>query len=283
VQISSTVDSIIASWLPAGSVAAFGYGQVIYLLPISLFSMSVAAAELPALSGATGTAEEVAAVLRKRLTAGLRRIAFFVVPSAVAFLVLGDVVAGAVFQSGRFTHSDAQEVWAVLAGASVGLLASSLGRLYSSGLYALLDMRTPLRLAFVRLAITATLGYLFALPLPRALGIDPKWGTAGLTSSAGIAGWVEFAFLRRAMNRRIGTTGLPIAHAWKLWAAGFAAALPAYGSKLLVVSAMGPKHPLVMALVALPIYGALYFGITHAMGMDEARSTIGLITRRFAR
>ena len=276
VQISSTVDSMIASWLPSGSVAAFGYAQVISVLPISLFSMSVAAAELPALSSATGTTEEVAAVLRKRLTAGLQRIAFFVVPSAVAFLALGDIVAGAIFQSGRFTHTGTLEVWAILAGSSIGLLASALGRLYSSAFYALLDTRTPLRFALIRISLTIVLGYLCALPLPRALGVDPRWGTAGLTASAGVAGWLEFSLLRRALNERIGKTGVPIYDAVQLWLAAFVAAVPAYGCKLL----SGPNHPRLLALVALPIYGLGYFGLTYLLNIEESRNTIAGIIRR---
>lgn len=51
-----------------------------------------------------------------RVNVGLRHIAFFVVPSAVAFLTLGDVVAAALFQTGRFTYADAVYVWAILAG-----------------------------------------------------------------------------------------------------------------------------------------------------------------------
>ena len=73
VQISAYIDSMIASLLPLGAVAALGYGQIISLLPISLFSMSVSAAELPALSSALGSETEVAEYLRKRLQAGLRR------------------------------------------------------------------------------------------------------------------------------------------------------------------------------------------------------------------
>ena len=56
---------------------------------------------------------------------------------------------------------------------------------------------------------TAALGYLCAIPGPRWLGIDPRWGVAGLTASAGVAGWVEFTLLRRGLNRRIGPTGVP--------------------------------------------------------------------------
>ena len=68
-----------------------------------------------------------------------------------------------------------------MAGSGVGLLSQTMGRLYSSTFYALRDTRTPLRYALVRVALTFGLGYLFSLPLPRALGIDPNWGVAGLS------------------------------------------------------------------------------------------------------
>src|SRR5208282_4673250 len=192
VQISAYVDAYLASWLPTGAVAALAYAQTLYTLPVSLFGMSVSAAELPAMSGAVGADAEVAEVLRARLNAGLRQIAFFVIPSVAAFLVLGDVIVAAIYQSGRFTHADALYVWGILAGSTVGLLASTLGRLYSSTYYALRDTRTPLRFAIIRVVLTTILGYLSAVPLPHLLGIDQRWGVAGLTISAGISGWVEF-------------------------------------------------------------------------------------------
>jgi hypothetical protein len=50
--------------------------------------------------------------------------------------------------------------------------------------------------------LTTALGYLCAFPLPAWLGINPIWGTAGLTASAGVAGWVEMLLLRRTLNAR---------------------------------------------------------------------------------
>jgi len=279
VQVSAYIDQMIASWLPQGAVAQLGYGQVISLLPISLFSMSVSAAELPALSSATGTAEEVASTLRKRLSIGLRRIAFFTIPSAAAFLLLGDVIASAIYQSGRFTHTDSLYVWAVLAGSSVGLLASSLGRLYSSGFYALLDSRTPLRFAVVRIVLTTCLGFLFALGIPTWLGIDPQLGVAGLTASAGLAGWVEFALLRRALNGRIGKTGIPSEFLIKLWPAALISGALAYFSKPF----LAPEHPRIQAALVVPLFGVLYFWITNLLGIQESSEVIAKILRRVGR
>jgi putative peptidoglycan lipid II flippase len=279
VQVSAFIDSMIASWLPVGAVASLGYGQIISVLPISLFSMSVSAAELPALSSAVGSREEIALFLRKRLSAGLRRIAFFIVPSAVAFLILGDVIVAALYETGRFGHADVAYVWAVLAGSSVGLLASSLGRLYSSAFYALFDTKTPLRFAVIRVILTTIFGYVFALPLPRWLGIHQEWGVAGLTASAGIAGWVEFTLLRRGLREKIGATPLPPGFLLRLWSMAIVSAGLGYSVKLLI----GTKDPRLTAAVVLPIYGLAYFAGTSYWGIEESRAAIAPILRRIRR
>ena len=273
VQISAYVDTVLASFLPTGAVAALSYAQVLYTLPVSLFGMSVSAAELPAMSSAGGKADERAAHLRGRLDGGLRQIAFFVVPSAVAFLALGDVVAGAVYQSGAFTRDMTIYVWGILAGSAVGLLASTLGRLYASTYYALHDTRTPLRFAMVRVVLTVVLGYLFAIPLPGLLNIDQRWGVAGLTASAGLAGWVEFVLLRRTLNSRIGRTGVPPSYMIRLWGSALAAASAAWVVKL----ALHPGHPLVVALFSLGMYGAAYFAVAASLGVRESRRLLGRV------
>jgi putative peptidoglycan lipid II flippase len=267
VQISAYVDTVLASLLPTGAVAALSYAQVLYTLPVSLFGMSVSAAELPAMSSATGPEDARAAHLRGRLDGGLRQIAFFVVPSAVAFLALGDVVAGAVYQTGAFTRDMTVYVWGILAGSVVGLLASTLGRLYASTYYALHDTKTPLRFAAIRVVLTVVLGYFCAIPLPGILGIDQRWGVAGLTASAGIAGWVEFLLLRRTLNTRIGFTGVPVSFMARLWASAAAAAVAAWAVKL----AAEGQAPLVVALFSLGMYGAAYFAITASLGIPESR------------
>ncbi len=261
VQISAYVDSFLASYLPVGAVSALAYAQTLNTLPVSLFGMAVSAAELPAMSSALGTQEEIGAVLRRRLELGLQNIAFFVVPSAVAFLALGDVVVATIYRGGHFTAHDVTFVWSVLAGSAVGLLASTSGRLYSSAFYALRDTRTPLNFAIVRVVLTVVMGYLFALPLPKLLGIDPSWGVAGLTLSAGLAGWVEFSLLRRALQARIGVVVLPPYRVARLWAGALVAAAVAYGVKL-----VQPFHyPPLIGLCVLSTFGLGYL-VVHQDG-----------------
>jgi putative peptidoglycan lipid II flippase len=214
--------------------------------------------------------------LRRRLDVGLRQIAFFVVPSAMAFLALGDVVAGAVLQNGRFGRADSVYVWRILGGSAIGLLASTLGRLYSSTYYALRDTRTPLNFAIARVALTTVLGYLCALPIPRALGIDPAWGAAGLTASAGVAGWLELLLLRSTLNRRIGRTGLPVAYSARLWTSAAAGAAAGWAVKL----ALPAMHPAIAAAFILGAYGAVFLGMTFALQVPEATGALSRWRRR---
>ena len=273
VQISAYVDALLASLLPTGAVTGLTNAQLLYTLPVSLFGMSVSAAELPAMSSAVGSDREVAEYLRRRLDSGLRQIAFFIVPTAAGFLAFGDVIAGALLQTGRFTHADSLYVWGILAGSTVGLLATTLGRLYSSTYYALRDTRTPLKYAIIRVALTTALGYAMAIPLPPAIGLDARWGVAGLTASAGIAGWVEFALLRRTLNRRIGQTGLALGYTARLWIAAIVAAAAGWAVRV----AIGHRNPILAAALVLPPYGAVYFGLTAAFRVPEARGVLGRI------
>jgi putative peptidoglycan lipid II flippase len=273
VQLSAYVDTVLASPLPTGAVSALGYAQTIYLLPVSLFGMAVSAAELPAMSRTLGNEQQVAETLRARISASTLRIGFFVVPSAVLFLALGDVVAGAIYQTGKFGRADSLYVWGILAGSAVGLVASTVGRLYSSAYYALRDTRTPLRFAVLRVVLTTVLGYLAALPLPRLLGLDPKWGVAGLSASAGIAAWLEFLLLRRGMEQRIGQMKFPAAYFARLWFSAAVAASLAWAIRW----ALHPRFhlmddPRIAAVLLLVPYGLIYLAMTMLFGVDQART-----------
>jgi putative peptidoglycan lipid II flippase len=275
VQISAFVDAMLAGLISEQAVAALTYAQSLYTLPVSLFGMSVSAAELPAMSSALGTTGEIADQLRQRLEAGLSRIAFFIVPSVMAMMAFGDVMTGALYQTGKFGRADSTYVWGILAGSTIGLLASTLGRLYASTYYALHDTRTPLRFAIVRVVLTTGLGYLCAIPLPPLIGLDPKWGAAGLTASAGVAGWIEFVLLRRKLNQRIGKTGLPLGYVSKLWLAALGGALVGWAIKL----SIGQRHPVIVAALVLVPYGLTYFGITSFFKLREADAVVGRALR----
>jgi len=277
VQISAYIDNVLASLLPMGSVSALAYAQTLYMLPVSLFGMSVSVAELPTMSQAVGSDEEISAYLRGRLDRGLQQISFFVIPSVIGFLLLGDLIVGAVFQTGAFDAESTHYVWYVLAGSTVGLLASTMGRLYSSTFYSLKDTKTPLKFAMVRVFFTTALGILFAFYLPKAFGLPRELGTVGLTVSAGMAGWMEFYLLRRALNKKIGVTGLPIPLQAKLWSMAVLSAVIGLGLKFLMGT--GP-HIIIRAGLVLIVFGIVYFSLGYALRIEQARQLLEKVLRR---
>lgn len=269
-QLSAFVDTVISSLLGDDPVGALANAQLIYTLPVSLFGMSVSAAALPEMSAAQGSEAERHAALRAHLEEGLHRIAYFIVPCAMAFLALGQVLVGALFQTGRFRAVDSRYVWAILAGSAVGLLASTLSRLSASTFYALGDTRTPLRYAVVRVALTTALGFLCSVPLPPLLGIELKWGAVGLTASAGVSAWVEFALLRRGLAARIGATPFAPWYLAKLWGSAFAAGAVAFA----VWRVAGGLGPVSTGVVVLVPYALLYGAITLSLRIPTALAVL---------
>lgn len=288
VQISAFVDSVIASNLGNGPISLLAYTQSLYTLPVSLFGMSISAAELPAMASESGNTAEVSLQLRERLNTGLKRIAVFIVPSAMAFLAFGDVLAAAVFKTGKFNDKDVLLVWGTLAGSAVGLMASTLGRLYSSTYFAMKDTRTPLKFAVVRVFLTVILGYLCALYVPPMLGLEIQWGTVGLTLTAGIAGWVEFVLLRSSLNGKIGKTGLSLAFTAKLWIAAAIGAAVGWAIKLTIGAWLKPVigawiYPIIVGLLITIPYGVTYFLMASLFRVKEASAIVNQVLGRALR
>jgi putative peptidoglycan lipid II flippase len=268
VQFSAYVDNVIASLLPTGAVSALAYAQTLYLLPVSLFGMSVSAAELPELSALGDEDEATREKLRARLEGALRRMAFLTIPSSVAFVLLGDSIAGAVFQTGVFRREDALLVWAILAGSAVGLVAATRGRLLASAYYALRDVKTPLRFSLVRIALSIALGLAASLLLPKWLGIPEIYGTVGLTATAGASGWIEYLLLKSRLERRIGAIRPPAKATARAWIAASVAGAMAFAAK---VGMPDLGSPILLGLVVCGFYGVVYFVVGALLGLDEAK------------
>ena len=295
VQMSAYLDGLISTLLGTAAASALAYAQLISLLPVSLFGMSVAAAELPQMSGTLGSDEEIHAGLRTRMARGLRQIAFFVIPSVIAFIAIGNAIVAALYQGGKFSSIDTIYVWYILIGSTFGLLAVTLGRLYSSAFYALRDTRTPLYFAMIRVVLTGVLGYLFALPLrpllieamqlahipiPMIQGSTKPLGVIALTATAGIAGWLEFVLLRRALSKRIGPVPLARGFLVRLWSSAIVAGVAGAAFYAYVTPRLGAHLPRILphirdGLIVCGIFGVVYLAATFALGVPEARATMG--------
>ena len=270
VNIGSLLDVIVAGFLAEGALAALGYAQMLYLLPISLFGMAIAASELPELSRQRkAPADEVA----QQVSAALERIHFLLLPSVAAFLLLGDLFIGGLYQRGEFRSTDTPVVYAVLAAYALGLLASSGSRVLSSAFYAMRDTRTPARMAYLRVVVSLAVGISLMFPLDRFASGGLHYGATGLALGASVAAWLEYALLRSRLARVLGPHGASRSVRGRILGATALASLAGLGSKW----ALGSTVPLHGGLIgglfgdgfpwlvqpALAVSTAFVFGVVY--------------------
>lgn len=259
VNVSGWLDLFLAGRLMPGAVAVMFYAQTFSNLPISLFGTGVAAAELPEMSRMRGDAERL---LAERVAGSLRRAMFFLIPSALAYLTLGDVVVAALYQTGEFGEAQSLITWGVLAAYSLGLPASASSRVLSSAFYALRDTRTPARMAYMRVTISLVCGVALMVPADRLGFASLRLGAAGLALGSTVGAWLEYVLLRRALGRRIGAHGPGTSPVVRMTLAAALAAL----AGVVVQAALVAPNPIVEALEALVPFGAVYLGATALMG-----------------
>ena len=291
VQLSGYLDLVLATLLAVGAFARLRYAQTLYLLPVSLFAMSVAAAALPDLARDRDGALDT---LRKRTVAAVERVAFYVVPSFVAFVALGDVLVAGLYRAGEFGAADVRVVWVILIGYAFGLLASTTTRVYQSAFFALRDTATPARVATVRVAISFVAGAalmvqfepvtVFGVVIPAgglasltAAGVP--LGPLGLAAGASLGAWVEWLLLRRRLRAHLGGVGAnKLALARMFVAAALAAAVARWlGTEIAMLA------PLPAAAIVAAVYGAAYVGLAVLLRLDEARTLASGLMRRVAR
>lgn len=276
VQLSGWLDMFLASLLGAVAIAALSSAQTLFMLPVSLFGMSIAAAELPELSRQRDSAVEV---LKNRLGRGLAQISLLVVPSAVGYLLLGDIAVSAIYETGRFSAADTRYVWLVLAAYSVGLIASTTTRLFSSAYFALHDTRTPARIALLRVAVSGVLGAavtLYALRINRDL---LPFAPIGLALATSVASWIEWVLLRRGLVQKLGGTGVWRGLLPRLFAAALVAGALAFG----IASLLPDLHPILRAVLVLGPYGVAYFILARLFGVSQAGELMNRVLRRVRR
>ncbi|HEY7068561.1 MAG TPA: murein biosynthesis integral membrane protein MurJ [Acidimicrobiales bacterium] len=305
IQIMGWVDLLLASLLVTGAVSSLTYAMVLYLLPVSLFGVSVAAAELPDLSQVEVHDPDTRRRFRLRLEDSMARIAWYVAPTATLFIVVGDVIVAAVFERGSFNSADTIAVWLTLAFLSMGLLPITAARLLQNGLYALDDARTPARLGVIGVVLAAAIGLVFMFPFDRlfvgAHGIEgwgdfftwgplpddvrrnlpdvPHLGIVGLALGATISDWIEYRLLSTSLAWRVGRTHM--AGRWlNQIALGCAAtAAVAFACEL----AFGNLPNLIAAVFVCGPAAATYVAVTWWQQVPESVATVkrlqGLLAR----
>lgn len=258
-QVSGFIDTILGSFTGAGGVSALGYAQLVQVLPVSLFGVSVAAVSLPEMSRDATTAMPND-LLRARIATAFRRITFFVVPSAFAFVALGPVIVGALFQTGRFEAADTKLVGGVLAAYGVGLVGQATVKLFASGFYALRDTRTPVKIATLSLAVSTLLAVVFM-----------RWyGPAGIALGSSLGATLNVVLNLRNLDRRIGAVLGPPEWRSAGVSLGAAAAAAAGGVGVAAMHFTAGNGPILLALLSLGTFMVIYFALVTVLRHPDA-------------
>ena len=289
VQISAFIDLILASLLAEKALSNVAFAQALYILPISLFAMSVAAAELPEMSRIYD--DDIA--IGERARTGQARIAFFILFTTVAYIAVGDLIAGALLERGKFTADDTMAVWFILGTLALGLPAISSSRLLQNVMYAKGETKAPALIALVRVVVSTAVGLALMFPLdefvilgrtvmsetdPRldaVATVQPHLGPVGLAIGLSVAAWVEYILLSRLARSRV------VGFLSPLRAFGPIALPAAFAFLLLTVLKLAVAWlPLLIAApIALGIAGLLYVTVSFRRGVPEATLVLRPIRR----
>ncbi len=261
VQISSIVDTQLASLLSGGAVAMLGYAQLLATLPLSLFGVSIAAAALPGLS--RDAASDARQELAGRISDSMRRLGFYIIPSAFGLASLSPWLVAALFQTGQFGTSDTELVAGVVAAYAIGLPAQASVKLLASGHYALGDTRTPVRIAVASVVTSAALA--FALM---------QWlGVAGIALGSGLGAYLNLGLNYVTLERKVGPLW-GARHGRDFGVAGLGAML-ASGAGILAGSHLG--SPWAAAVASSTGFGLVFSLVTLAGAHPDAKA----LARRF--
>ncbi len=141
VQINFLVNTILASSLPAGGIAALAYAWRVMLLPVGIVGQSLATAIFPTFS--EQTARKETGEFLKTFSTAFRATLFLSIPAAVGLFLLGGPLIALVFQRGEFNaRSTAETAWA-LQFFAIGLFAHSGLEIVTRAFYAMHDTQTP--------------------------------------------------------------------------------------------------------------------------------------------
>ena len=271
-QINAYVDSVIASYLPDGSISYLYYADRLNQLPLGVIGIAIGTALLPLLSrhAKAGRIDD----LRRDTTRAVEMSLLLAFPAAVALMAAARPIMQALFMHGAFSANDAAFAAKGLAAYSLGIPAYVLAKILSVGFFARQDTKTPVRFSI----ITVIANTMLALSLIHWLSF------VGIALATGITAWLNVALLVRRLHRdgllnfdqrlRFALPRLIVA------ASVMAAALVGL-DHLFTTWWMGPVWQRGIALTVLVgTGGGLYFAVAAALGVLKLTELKQILKRR---
>ncbi|MGC3955155.1 MAG: murein biosynthesis integral membrane protein MurJ [Propionicimonas sp.] len=263
-----------ASAAGGGGPGAYQNAYLVWILPHSLLTVSLATAMLPAASR-SALAGDLAGVTRETDRA-VRLATTFLVPASLGLLALAEPITALLYGHGRGSDDYHFVAWALM-GFAVGLVPFTIQYLYLRAFYALDNTKTPFLLQIVISGANALLAVAFVMLLD-----SPETVAARLALSYSVAYFLGWWLTHRALSTKI--PELPwrdtLQHLGRLLLASLPAAAIAFGVNY-GLSALGG---LVWRVVGLALAAGLaviaYFFTAKRLGIPEASELISVLRRR---
>ena len=291
VTIGSYMDLVLASILASGALAILSRAQSLYLLPISVFAISIAAAELPEISREHNQPQKV----EERVMKSAERVMFFLFFMMVLFIAGGHTIVSAIYERVNFTADDTLVVWLTLGAYSLGMAATGLSRILQNAAYGMGNVKGPARIALVRMILSVACGVVLMLQFDRfgvsggtfyqtgdipavstneaseIGGVELRHlGAVGLALGSMVAAWVELNLLRGMMKKHLSKKISFRRIYFRLLPAAITASLAAG----LLAIAVSPLPGIAGAPIVVLPAGLLYLLIAGRRGNLQARDIL---------
>src|SRR5690606_20988631 len=181
-QISILFDTLIASFLAAGSLSWLYYSDRLVEFPLGVFGIALATVILPRLAEQHARASP--ATFSATLDWALKLVLVIGVPASAGLAVLAAPAMATLFYGGEFTAQDVEMSAASLLAYTPGLVGFILVKVLAPGYFARQDTRTPVRVAVQALAVGLVLNGMFLVTLVQTGWAPPHTGIAAATSSS---------------------------------------------------------------------------------------------------
>jgi putative peptidoglycan lipid II flippase len=192
VEIGLFIDTLIASFLPAGDLTSLYYADRINQLPMGIVGVAIGTVLLPEMSAKLARNDEKGASIAQNRAVVLGLL--LTLPCIAAFFIIPDLLMRALFVRGIFTVEAADQAAAALSAYAVGLPAFVLLRCVVPSFYARGDTATPVRATITAVAANIALKFLFVM------GLD--LGVFGLALGTSLGAWTNLAVLSYLARRR---------------------------------------------------------------------------------
>lgn len=194
-QINLLLGTVLASFLPTGSVSWMYYADRLTELPLGMFGVAIGTVILPSL--ARDQAAAASENFSRTLDWALRLILVIALPAAVALWVVGHSILTTLFLYRKTTPLDISMSAYALAAVASGLAAFMLIKVLAPGYYARQDMKTPVRIGVIAMAANMVLSLVLVLPFHYYWQL----GHVALALATSLAAWINAGLLARGLFR----------------------------------------------------------------------------------